>query len=217
MYGFFMVKCGYNIHGMLWVWEVQEDLESNKIFFWQRSFEDVYLNKRYFPMFIVLFFWFWTVWKGTTITLEISSQVEPQNAWTTTYFHVNVWYAPQIICESTNQSDLEGTPHNINHHPSRKLYGQTCLANSSRSSIPAACLTFEVEQNMNTRYCNSCWNACNTVEEQKQMQTYHHAYTKLNRLKKHTKKNIKQLFEEGTSAARKFFRMFDTTSQRQTN
>ena len=53
-----MVKCGYNIHGMLWVWEVQEDLESNKIFFWQRSFEDVYLNKRYFPMFIVLFFWF---------------------------------------------------------------------------------------------------------------------------------------------------------------
>lgn len=29
----FMVKCGYNIHGMLWVWEVQEALESNNIFF----------------------------------------------------------------------------------------------------------------------------------------------------------------------------------------
>ena len=28
-----MVKCGYNIHGMLWVWEVQEALESNNIFF----------------------------------------------------------------------------------------------------------------------------------------------------------------------------------------
>jgi len=74
----FMVKCGYNIHGMLWVWEVQEALESNNIFFWQRSFKDVFTSTRgTFPC-LSFCFCFEPCGTGTTITREISSQVAPQ-------------------------------------------------------------------------------------------------------------------------------------------
>lgn len=78
MYGFLWLNVGkYNIHRMLWVWEVQEALESNNIFFGKEALK-MFLLQREVLSHVYRFVFVLNRGTGTTITREISSQVAPQ-------------------------------------------------------------------------------------------------------------------------------------------
>ncbi len=155
-----------NILGNLW--QFQEALESNnieKVGRWLIKqgvlchVSHLYTFSSFEPWGRAHYNYTWSFPRGRT-----------RNVWNTTYFHLNVWYNPPK--SYVNQwTKVIWKDHRKTEHQSPSFegtLGQQSLANWSRSSIPAACLTFQVKQKMNTRFCIFCERS--DPVEQKQMQ-----------------------------------------------